>query len=223
MPYCMGSLYWQLNDIWPAASWSSIDYSGNWKALHYAARQAFAPILLSPSIKNDSFQLYIVSDRPENMIGDLFIRVMDFTGKTIFQDGRYASIKSNSSGIYYSNDIKKMIAENAPSEVVIEIELREPNRLALPKTFTLKKAKELNLMNSPINTTITAVKGGYEIKLFNTVFCKGVCLSTDAKGHFDNNYFDMLPNRPYKVFLQSAATKEEIEKTLKVKSLVDSY
>lgn len=44
---CMGAIYWQLNDIWPVASWASLDYHGRWKALHYVARRFFAPIMLS--------------------------------------------------------------------------------------------------------------------------------------------------------------------------------
>lgn len=44
---CMGTVVWQLNDIWPAASWSSIDYYGRWKALHYAERRMFAPVMIS--------------------------------------------------------------------------------------------------------------------------------------------------------------------------------
>lgn len=53
-PYCMGTLYWQLNDSWPVVSWSSIDYYGNWKALHYQAKRAFAPVLINPIQQNDS-------------------------------------------------------------------------------------------------------------------------------------------------------------------------
>ena len=47
-PRTMGSIYWQLNDCWPVASWSSLDYYGRWKALHYYARRFYAPLLVSP-------------------------------------------------------------------------------------------------------------------------------------------------------------------------------
>lgn len=64
-PYCMGTLYWQLNDSWPVVSWSSIDYYGNWKALHYQAKRAFAPILINPIRQNDSLNIYLISDCPD--------------------------------------------------------------------------------------------------------------------------------------------------------------
>lgn len=44
---CMGAVYWQLNDCWPVISWSSIDYTGRWKALHYYAKRFFAPVMIS--------------------------------------------------------------------------------------------------------------------------------------------------------------------------------
>ena len=44
---CMGAIVWQLNDCWPVISWSSIDYCGRWKALHYAEKRFFAPLMIS--------------------------------------------------------------------------------------------------------------------------------------------------------------------------------
>src|SRR5690606_36520348 len=49
-PYNMGTLYWQLNDCWPAISWSSIDFSVNWKALHYKAKRSFENVLISSEV-----------------------------------------------------------------------------------------------------------------------------------------------------------------------------
>ena len=62
-PETMGSIFWQLNDCWPVASWSSIDYYGRWKALQYYARRFYAPILVSPHVEDGSLKVYIVSDK----------------------------------------------------------------------------------------------------------------------------------------------------------------
>ena len=57
MTYCMGSLYWQINDCWPVASWSGIDYYGKWKALHYFVREAFKPTIVVVSEAADSVRV----------------------------------------------------------------------------------------------------------------------------------------------------------------------
>ena len=62
-----GIIYWQLNDCWPVASWSSLDYFGRWKALHYAARRFFAPLLLSIEDRGAEADIYLTNDQP----GDL--------------------------------------------------------------------------------------------------------------------------------------------------------
>lgn len=61
---CMGAIYWQLNDIWPVASWSSIDYYGRWKATHYFARRFFAPVLLSCEEVCETTTRYSVVQEP---------------------------------------------------------------------------------------------------------------------------------------------------------------
>ena len=62
MPVCMGSLYWQINDCWPAISWASVDYFGNWKASHYQAMRSFEKLILAPDTRNGKMDLYAVSD-----------------------------------------------------------------------------------------------------------------------------------------------------------------
>jgi beta-galactosidase/beta-glucuronidase len=63
MPRGMGTLYWQLNDCWPVASWASIDYHGRWKALHYMARHFFAPVLVSGLEERRSARKWTASSR----------------------------------------------------------------------------------------------------------------------------------------------------------------
>ena len=61
-PRCMGTLYWQLNDTWPCASWSSLDYGGGWKLLHHMARRFFSPVLVSVVPTQDGYALVAVND-----------------------------------------------------------------------------------------------------------------------------------------------------------------
>ena len=64
-PRVMGTLIWQLNDCWPVASWASLDYFGRWKALHYAARRFYAPVLLSILDEGTTMGIHVTSDLRE--------------------------------------------------------------------------------------------------------------------------------------------------------------
>lgn len=81
-PYCMGALYWQLNDNWPVASWSSIDYTGGWKILHYAAKRFFAPLRLTAVKRNGVFTVCLVNDTTDSIPGTLHLLFHSFCGKT---------------------------------------------------------------------------------------------------------------------------------------------
>lgn len=100
---CMGTIVWQLNDIWPVASWSSIDYFGRWKALHYAEKRMFAPVLLScnevgevserpycsaePGPIEKSAQLCVTNDTLETVCGLVEWELRDSRG-SILLSGR---------------------------------------------------------------------------------------------------------------------------------------
>jgi len=87
IPRCMGALYWQLNDTWPCPSWSSIDHSHRWKALHYAAKRFFAPVLLSALADKDtlSAEAFITCDPMHSFSGELRWLLQSAEGETLGQ------------------------------------------------------------------------------------------------------------------------------------------
>lgn len=84
MPYCMGTLFWQINDCWPAASWSSIDYYGKWKGLHYMSKHAYEEVIVSPYRKDGNINVKVVSDRQSSFVGKLEVAAMKLDGEVAY-------------------------------------------------------------------------------------------------------------------------------------------
>lgn len=84
-PYCMGTLYWQLNDCWPGISWSSIDHDGNWKALHHRVSHLYQPILCQLKVDGNSWTLVYSSDLVDQDSLKIKLRIIDIEGKEYFQ------------------------------------------------------------------------------------------------------------------------------------------
>ena len=97
-PICMGALYWQLNDLWPVASWSSIEYSGRWKLLHYAAKRFFRPVhLVLIRKENQQTEAYMVNDTFEPVRGTLVYKIRRFDGEVIAEETQELSVAPESS------------------------------------------------------------------------------------------------------------------------------
>ncbi|MDC7232744.1 MAG: glycoside hydrolase family 2 protein [Spirochaetales bacterium] len=102
-PVCMGALYWQLNDQWPVASWSSIEYNGNWKLLHYEAKRFFESTTLSLYTKDRTFYLSGLNDTQKEINGNVTISLYGFDGKKLrAMDLGTKSCEANSSQEFYS-------------------------------------------------------------------------------------------------------------------------
>ena len=224
MPMCMGSLYWQLNDVWQGASWSSIDNFGRWKALQFAAKEAYANVMVSPVLKKESFKIHIVNDQLTDIEGDLMIQTMDFEGKTIFFDGRYVTVKANATGVFYENNLKILLQKANLKSSLILASFRPKNGQIMSKAVYFVQPKDLTLdKNATVIKDIAAVEGGFNIHLTASSLLKNVYLSLDTEGVFSNNYFDIVPNQKYDVFLKTTATLDDVNKGLIIKSLVDTY
>ena len=96
-PHCMGTLYWQLNDNWPVASWSGIDYYGNWKLLHYGAKRFYAPLLVTARRGADGgAEFYAVNDARTEFSGTLTIERLSFSGELLERSGTSVAVPAGS-------------------------------------------------------------------------------------------------------------------------------
>ena len=212
-PINMGTLYWQLNDCWPAISWSSIDYFGNWKALQYKAKKAFENVLISSIIENDSIKTYLVNDALKNLEGTLNLKIIDFYGKEVWSDSREINVKANSSKEYYSFTLDNIDKKN--TFLISEFNDKK-------SYFYFTKPKDLNLQKGEIQQIITKTKTGFKITLKSSILQKDVFLFTKEKGHFSDNFFDLLPNET-KVIKFKTDSKSLSDLEIKTLNLINTY
>ena len=187
-PYNMGTLFWQLNDCWPAVSWSSIDYFGNWKALHYKAKRSFENVLISSKVENHTFKTWIINDDLVSKEGTLSLQLMDFDGNIIWEDSKSVKVDSNSSEIKHELDLTSIQFKR--NETVLISRFNESVAY-----FFFSKLKELKLKQAEIITEITKIKDGFNIKLSRHTLPPAVFLFSEDHGHLSDNFFDLLPNK----------------------------
>jgi beta-mannosidase len=93
-PKCTGTIYWQINDCWPAPTWSSVDYYGNWKALHYEAKKDYESIaVVAVERKLNQKEFYLVSDWTEAYQTDIYFDFYDLNGKWLSQYSFFTEIE----------------------------------------------------------------------------------------------------------------------------------
>ncbi|MHA7841875.1 MAG: beta-mannosidase [Winogradskyella sp.] len=197
-PYNMGSLYWQLNDCWPSVSWSSIDYFGNWKALHYEAKRSFEDILVSSKVENNILKTWVINDDLEEVSGKLNMKLMDFSGEMIWNNQQQISADPLSSEIKFQLDLK--ILNFNRHETVLVSTFNDKTSY-----FYFVKPKDLKLQQDEIQKTVTKANDGFSIKLSSSTLQKDVFLFSDTKGHFSDNFFDLLPNEPKTIQFETDA------------------
>ena len=147
MPETMGSIFWQLNDCWPVASWSSLDYYGRWKALQYYARRFYAPVLVSPHVEDGAVKVYIVSDKTDAQKATLRVRLMDFDGKVLLEEKQDVSVSPLTSKVYLDWPFLKLTQAGASdtSRVFVVAELSEGGAEVSRNLTYLAPVKEVHL------------------------------------------------------------------------------
>jgi len=221
-PRTMGTLYWQLNDTWPVVSWSSRDYFGRWKALHFAAREAFAPILISQVLNGDSLEVWGVSDLNRPVEGKLNLELLGFDGAVLWRTSVPTDLPANQSRLLWEGSAASILGEADSRGVVLAGEFVETDAQVPGPSSLLyfHSPKELGLGVPTIRFEVAPVEGGVRLTLEADVLAKDVYLTLEA-ARFSDNYFDLLPGRPRTVLLATDLTADEAETALRIRTLAE--
>ena len=219
---CMGSLYWQLNDCWPGASWSSIDYYGKWKALHYNVQNAFKPIIISHEFIDSNLKIYLISDLKESFSGEIQITYFPFKGDSCLKKWTKKVYLNPFEAKSYLTISKNKIPENS----YLEIALKKGENYISTKNVYLSPFKELDIPKPELKfyTKIDKKENTILITVKSKFFAKGVCITSNSENNFSDNFFDLAIAGEKRISLKIKDEEDiyKVIKSLKIKSLWDT-
>ncbi len=219
-PYCMGSLYWQLNDVWPVTSWSGIDAQGNWKALQYRIKEVFDDVLVSVLKSNDSLHISLISDRRDIVNGSLKVDLVSFDGK---RDGLYTkkvSITSEKAMRVFSLRTSDLTPENHLDQSFIEVCFTTDEGNIYKDTQFLLPFGLLKLPEVLPEIEINKVENGFSVKLTATAYTAfNQLYLTESNGHFIDNHFHLQAGESRTIFCSSLLSLNDFKNQLRVYNL----
>lgn len=191
---CMGSLYWQVNDSNPVISWSSIDYFGRWKALHYYAKRFYAPVLLSLDDSDISALKFNISNETLSSVsGEVYWYLRDNKSKILDSGHFSANVNAMSACGFAPIDLSKLLStEHDKRTRYIEYRLEIGGKTVSRGSTLFARPKTFEFIRPNVEISAEDIGDSWEITLKSDVFTKSVCLDlTDRDAVFDDNWFDI--------------------------------
>ena len=225
-PFCMGALYWQLNDDWPVVSWSSVDYYNNWKAQHYKMRDVFAPIALGSMVKNNQLSYMTMSDKLEDVNNlTLNVQVIDFSGKKIKSFNQKVIAKANTSQKVKTFDVDKLLTEEQKHNSVVHAWLSDKNgKIISVKDYYFFWPNKLNLPETTVSKSVKYEDGKYTVTLSSPKLAKDVFVEIPVQGaRFSDNFFDLLPGQKKVITITAPELKKGEKAAITIKHLRETY
>ncbi len=224
MPYCMGTLFWQHNDCWPVASWSSRDYYNRWKAQHYFTRKGFKDILISPIAMGDMLRVFVVSDRLKSTRGRLTISLMKFDGEVLKSYEKRVRIPENTSIVLFEEPVKEYLGDIDAADVYVRAVFTDDDKQTYDNNYVLLKQKDMYYPVATLTHKVVEVAPSVmDVTITADQFARAVFLQVDdVRSVLSDNYFDLLPEESITIRVQTVLGKKKFEDTLKIQQLAGS-
>lgn len=226
---CMGTLYWQINDDWPAPSWSSIDYFGRWKALHYMAQKFYAPHAVSMTLEDHRCHVYFSNESFETPEYSLTLSIRDLSGNVL----ETYETKGNSPAFSAIETAVVDICswEDQKDDVFLEAVIHTKDQKVLKDVETLVPYKYLNLKNPVISTEAEETNDAFILHISSDCFAPFVALDfDDADVIFSDNFFHLTDKTVQDIIVKKEdilqghfENAEDFKKRLQILSLGTSY
>jgi beta-mannosidase len=225
MPFCMGTLYWQLNDCWPVASWSSVDYEGRWKAAHFKVKELYGNQMISVWKEKDSIEIHIANDATDEKKGTLQVTLMDLNGKVCKHFHVPVILKQNTSSIYLKQSIEELTTGKNKAELIFTASLRMNGEIPIEAIYYFVPEKMQPLKKPAIKQRVSAFNGQYKIEITSETLARDVYLSFPGdRGIFSKNFIDLIPGKKTEItYTPEPGNVLPDIKNLKIMSLYDSY
>ncbi|HVJ38272.1 MAG TPA: glycoside hydrolase family 2 protein [Stenotrophomonas sp.] len=222
-PYTMGSLYWQLNDVWPGASWSSIDWFGRWKALQFHARRFFAPVAVAALRADGLTRVSLLNDRTQARHGELRLRLVSLDGKVLRDQRQAVALAPLSATQVAEHADAQLLAGADPATTAAVFDLEVAGEPASRSVVYFAAAKQMAWPEPGVQARWRRENADYVLDLTATRLARGVWLDFGLlEATPADNALTLLPGERVSVHVASAASLDELRAALRIRSLADS-
>ena len=222
-PRCMGTLYWQINDIWRVASGSSLDYGGQWKPFHYLAKRFYAPVNVVAIPEGESIVLKGINDSPAPADITLEIFAVDMTG-----DAKPLHRLAISLGLESASELVRVPLEAVGEGQFLLFEWRDgKGDLIGTNDFFPRAHKYYDLPAASVATLWVSDERGHHLELQSDACAFFVTARTDCAGYFSDNCVTLLPGQPVTLSFTprkgAAPALDDLRNSLRISHLAQTY
>jgi beta-mannosidase len=219
-PRSMGSLYWQLNDCWPAASWASIDSFGRWKALQFHARRFYNELLIAPMRQDGTTNVYAVNDRTTPVQTNVHMQIMSLDGHMLSESTAPVTMPPLSSTRVNSLTDDALLKGADPAKTLVVFTMEVDGKAVSRHILYFRAARDLKLPAAKVTAHVTAGAHGLEMTLHADTLARDVWISFgDQDVTLADNAFTLLPGETRTISLKSGADAAALESALHIQTL----